>query len=141
VAALILRGAWDVVRKTSHILLEGTPEGIDVGSLPTVLKSTVPAVKDVHHVHAWSLTTDRPLLTMHVDVQPGADHLKALCDIKRFLRERFGIAHSTVQIEQGHCVDESPAGNNGVPSIDSAHSNEADRPLSIGTRPRRSGCI
>lgn len=113
VAALILRSAWDVVRKTSHILLEGTPEGLDVSSLPTVLKSTVPAVKDVHHVHAWSLTTDRPLLTMHVDVQPGADHHKALCDVKRFLRERFGIAHSTVQIEQGHCVDEGAAGNQG----------------------------
>ncbi|MGF1615744.1 MAG: cation diffusion facilitator family transporter [Gammaproteobacteria bacterium] len=106
VAALILRTAWDVVRKASHILLEGTPEGLDISSLPTVLKSTVPAIRDIHHIHAWCLTSDRPLLTMHVDVQPGSDHLKALRDIKRYLREHFGIAHSTVQIEQGHCADE-----------------------------------
>lgn len=111
VAALILRSAWDVVRKTSHILLEGTPEGLDVSTLRSALKSTVPAVKDIHHVHAWSLTSDRPLLTMHVDVEPGADHLKALRDVKRFLEKRFGIAHSTVQIEQGPCVDECAAGS------------------------------
>jgi len=140
VAALILRSAWDVVRKTSHILLEGTPEGLDVSSLPTVLKSTVPAVQDVHHVHAWSLTTDRPLLTLHVDVQPDADHLKALRDIKRFLRERFGIAHSTVQIEQGNCVDESAKRSHGMPLSDSSRAQETDGHLSTHTQPRRTGC-
>ncbi len=114
VAALILRSAWDVVRKTSHILLEGTPEGLDVSTLRTALTSTVPAVRDIHHVHAWSLTNERPLLTMHVDVEPGADHLKTLRDIKNFLEARFGIAHSTVQIEQGPCVDECAAGRHGI---------------------------
>nr|MBS0021146.1 cation transporter [Gammaproteobacteria bacterium] len=141
VAALILRSAWDVVRRTSHILLEGTPEGLDVSSLPTVLKSTVPGVKDVHHVHAWSLTTDRPLLTMHVDVQPDADPLKALRDIKRFLREQFGIAHSTVQIEQGHCVDASAAGSHGMPLSDNPRAPDAEGHLSADdAQPRHTGC-
>lgn len=109
VALLILRSAWDVVRKTSHILLEGTPEGLDVSHLRAVLKEAVPAVQNIHHVHAWSLTKERPLLTMHVDLQPGTDHHQALHAIKRSLRERFGIAHSTVQIEQGRCADDKPS--------------------------------
>lgn len=106
VALLIFRSAWDVVRKTSHILLEGTPEHIDVGNLRVALQEEVPAVEDVHHVHAWSLTRERPLITMHVNLHPDADHTETLERIKASLKRRFGIAHSTVQIEQGSCADE-----------------------------------
>jgi cobalt-zinc-cadmium efflux system protein len=139
VAALILGSAWDVVRKTTHILLEGTPEGLDVSRLRRVLKSTVPAVKDVHHVHAWSLTTDRPLLTLHVDVEPGADHLKALRDVKRFLKERFGIAHSTVQIEQGHCTDERAPGTQNVTLGANSRAKESEHHRVAGIQSRRTG--
>jgi len=59
----------------------------------------VPAVRDVHHVHAWMLTLERPLVTLHARVVPGADQQAALSAIQRALAERFGIEHATVQIE------------------------------------------
>ena len=106
VALLILRSAWALVRRSAHILLEGTPEGLDVDLLRSELHEAVPAVRDVHHVHVWSLTPQRPLLTMHVDVDAGADSNQVLADLKGILQQRFGIDHSTIQIECGACVDE-----------------------------------
>lgn len=106
VAALILRSAWVLVRKSAHILLEGTPEGIDVGTLRAALHEAVPAVRDVHHVHVWSLTPQRPLLTMHVEVSAEADNVDVLAQVKGVLKQRWGIDHSTIQIECGPCVDE-----------------------------------
>ncbi len=106
VATLILRSAWMLVRKSSHILLEGTPEDMDLDHLRNALRDAVPEVRDVHHVHVWSLTPQRPLLTMHVEVSDNVNQTQVLSQIKIVLAQRFGIDHSTVQIECGACVDE-----------------------------------
>ncbi|TWA71101.1 cobalt-zinc-cadmium efflux system protein [Azospirillum brasilense] len=105
VALLILRGAWEVVRQSAHILVEGTPVGIDVDELRRALHVAVPAVTDIHHVHVWSLTAERPLLTMHAVVPPGTDRDAVLRDLVDTLRGRFGIGHATVQVETGPCPD------------------------------------
>ncbi|WP_247877132.1 cation diffusion facilitator family transporter [Azospirillum brasilense] len=105
VALLILRGAWEVVRQSAHILVEGTPVGIDVDELRNALHEAVPAVTDIHHVHVWSLTAERPLLTMHAVVPPGTDRDAVLRDLVETLRGRFGIGHATVQVETGSCPD------------------------------------
>ncbi len=107
VAALILRSAWILVRKSAHILLEGTPEWLDVGRLRAELHEEVPAVEDIHHVHVWSLTSERPLITLHAKVRAGSDPAEVLAAIKGLLRRRFAIDHSTIQIEGDACVDES----------------------------------
>ncbi len=70
VSVLILRSAWIVLAKSSHILLVGTPDWLDIGEPRAALKTAVPEVDDVHHVHAWSLTSERPLLTMHDACDP-----------------------------------------------------------------------
>jgi cobalt-zinc-cadmium efflux system protein len=108
VSLLILRSAWVLVRKSGHILLEGTPEWLDIERLRAELKDAVPAVEDIHHVHAWSLTSRRPLLTLHANVCEGADHDEVLASIKRFLEIKFRIDHSTIQLEPGACADERP---------------------------------
>ncbi len=99
VAALILRSAWMLLRKSGHILLEGAPEWLDEAELREALVAAVPAVRDVHHVHAWMLTMERPLVTLHARVTPGVDPQATLAAIQRALAERFGIEHATVQIE------------------------------------------
>jgi cobalt-zinc-cadmium efflux system protein len=99
VVALILRSAWMLVRKSAHILLEGAPDWLDADELREALTTAVPAVRDVHHVHVWMLTTERPLLTLHARVSPEADPQAALDAIHRALADRFGIEHATVQIE------------------------------------------
>jgi cobalt-zinc-cadmium efflux system protein len=105
VSLLILRGAWDVTRRAGHVLMEGAPEGFDDTTLKADLRAAVPGVIDVHHVHAWMLTSERPMVTLHVQLAPATNHAAALAAIKSRLKERFGIAHSTVQIESAECVD------------------------------------
>jgi cobalt-zinc-cadmium efflux system protein len=106
VAALILRSAWFLVRKSCHVLLEGTPEWLDVAELKVALSHAVPEILDVHHVHAWMLTGERPLMTLHVTVCEGSDHHAVLIAITRFLRSDYGIDHATVQIEPAGCADD-----------------------------------
>lgn len=105
VAALIARGAVDLLRRSAHVLQEGAPEGFDAPALRRRLVEAVPAVLDVHHVHAWSLTPRETLLTLHARVAAGADAGDTLAAIKRVLVDDFGIAHSTVQLEHDACVD------------------------------------
>jgi cobalt-zinc-cadmium efflux system protein len=106
VALLILRSAWMVVKESTHILLEGTPQDIDVETLQTAIVDAIPCVRDVHHVHVWSLTPEHPLLTLHVNVDSDADSTQVLQRIKKVLEDRFQIHHSTIQVEPAHCVDE-----------------------------------
>jgi cobalt-zinc-cadmium efflux system protein len=102
---LILRGAWDVTRRAGHVLMEGTPEGFDAAAMRADLLAAVPGVADVHHVHAWLLNLERPMVTLHVRLAPSADAAAALAAIKTRLKDRFGIAHSTVQVDPGDCLD------------------------------------
>jgi cobalt-zinc-cadmium efflux system protein len=106
VALLILRSAWFIVRDAGHILLEAAPAHIDVRVLKQEVLAAVPGVEDVHHVHAWSLTQDRIMVTLHARVSEAAqgDHITSA--IKTFLRQRHGIEHATVEIEREACADE-----------------------------------
>lgn len=113
VALLILRSAWHLVRQSGHILLEGTPGHLDLAQVRSALIDSVPEVDDVHHMHAWSLTDERPLVTLHAHITDGADQQSALHRIKRLLHERFGVDHATVQIERGRCADEQEGPDDG----------------------------
>jgi cobalt-zinc-cadmium efflux system protein len=106
VAALVLRSALSLLRQTAHILLEGTPEEIDSESLGSELARRVRGVRDVHHVHIWSLSSGRNLATMHVRVDEDHDEAGTLREIKSLLRERFDLEHTTVQICPEPCPDE-----------------------------------
>jgi cobalt-zinc-cadmium efflux system protein len=105
VAALIARGAWRLLVDSAHVLQEGVPQGLDVPALQARLVASVPAVVDVHHVHAWSLTARDVLLTLHVRLAAGADPGQTLQAVKHVLLSEYGIDHSTVQVEPADCVD------------------------------------
>jgi cobalt-zinc-cadmium efflux system protein len=109
VAALILRSAWTLLRKSAHILLEGAPDWLDVAELRAAVVAALPAIRDIHHVHVWMLTSERALITLHAEVAPGADHEQALRAIRGVLEARFGLDHATIQIETAACADEHPA--------------------------------
>lgn len=105
VAALISWGAFDLVRRSAHVLLEGVPDIADSVSIRDSLMAAIPEITDVHHIHVWSLTEERPLVTLHARLRPGADADPALAAIKEHLAEEFRLAHATVQIEYGPCPD------------------------------------
>lgn len=108
VAALILRSAIGIVRRSAHILLEGTPEWLDVAELKRHIIDNVPGVSDVHHVHVWGLTQERVMLTMHVSVNEASVGWGAtIRAVKALVAEQFGIDHSTIEIETGDCADAS----------------------------------
>lgn len=103
VAGLILFSAWRLVRQSGHILLEGAPDNLNPAEIAAALKAGIPEVQDVHHVHAWSLTTERPLVTLHAIVAEGADQAAVLRAIHQALAQGFGVDHATVQLEWGGC--------------------------------------
>lgn len=100
VALLILRSAWAIIKQSSHILLEGTPEGMDAARIGVAL-SGISGVTDIHDVHAWSLTNERPMVTLHAVLEDGANNNIVLAQINAVLKEKFGIDHATIQIEHG----------------------------------------
>ncbi|MEX0589932.1 MAG: cation diffusion facilitator family transporter [Xanthobacteraceae bacterium] len=108
VAALILHSAWKVVRDSGHILIEGTPVGITPAEIEADLKANVTEIDDVHHVHAWSITQERPMVTLHARLCTDGNADAAVHAIKARLRERFGVTHTTVEIELVDCADNSP---------------------------------
>jgi cobalt-zinc-cadmium efflux system protein len=105
VALIILRSAWYVVKESSHILLEGAPTGLDARDIEKDLVENVPEVVDVHHVHVWSITQSRPMITLHARVDTGDAPELVSARIKARLHERFGAGHATVEIEHGECAD------------------------------------
>ena len=107
VGLLVLRSAWFLVKDAAHVLLEGTPQQLDVRDIGRDLVSHVPVVEDVHHVHAWSLSQERSLLTLHARVTEGTHPDSAVAAIQERLADRFDIRHVTVQIELEGCSDET----------------------------------
>jgi cobalt-zinc-cadmium efflux system protein len=104
VSVLILRSGWGLTRDSAQVLLEGTPPGFDAAAVERELAG-LPNVKSVHHIHAWSLTGETPIVTLHADCDDGADRKAVLETVTGTLRRRFGVEHVTVQIEYGECVD------------------------------------
>jgi len=105
VVALILWSAWKVVRDSGHILLEGTPTGLALTEIESDLEANVSGVENVHHVHAWSITEERPMVTLHARLKESADPDRTIGAIKQRLSERFNIGHATVEIELADCAD------------------------------------
>lgn len=106
VCALVVRSAWKLVRRSAHILMEGSPDWLNPDELKQTLESAVPAIRNVHHVHCWLMSPTETLLTMHISVASGADHTNVLKLTKSVLAERFGIRHATIQLETEECADE-----------------------------------
>jgi cobalt-zinc-cadmium efflux system protein len=98
VAALMLRSGVGLLRDSGRVLLEAAPRELDPGEIGRVLASQ-PHVVEVHDLHVWEVTSGFPALSAHVLVGPDCDAQKHRRELARLLRDRFGIEHSTLQIE------------------------------------------
>lgn len=105
VAAIILKSAWGIVKSSSHILLEGTPEGVTLADIKADLEQNVAEIRDAHHIHAWSITSERHMVTLHVHPSPGVPSHDVVAAVQRRLAVTFNIEHATVQVEEQMCVD------------------------------------
>ena len=109
VGLLVLRSAWFLLRDAAHVLLEGAPGELDVREIGRDLVASVDVVQDVHHVHAWSLSQEHSLLTLHARILESAHPDSAIAAIQSRLASRFDISHVTVQIELEGCSDDPVA--------------------------------
>jgi cobalt-zinc-cadmium efflux system protein len=103
IAVLIAYGAWQIIRDTVVILMEGTPRGLELDRIRAAMLE-VPGVEDVHDLHVWALSDGYRLLSAHITVpdQALADTSTLLSDIKYLLHQRFHIDHATIEPE---CLD------------------------------------
>jgi cobalt-zinc-cadmium efflux system protein len=105
VAVLILATAWKLMRDAAHVLLEGTPPRLDRDAVARDIVETVSGVREVHHMHVWSMDGSRTMATLHACLNDGVDAYVAVSAIKVRLAAAHGIEHATVEAEYGKCAD------------------------------------
>ena len=86
------------MRQSGHILLEGAPEGFDRREVARLLCDEVPGLREVSHVHAWSVTQERPMVTMSITLAERADRDAVKQAIRHELRARHQIHHVTIEV-------------------------------------------
>jgi cobalt-zinc-cadmium efflux system protein len=104
IVAVIVVGTWGLFRDSLTMSLQGVPGGIDSTQV-TARLAGLPGVAAVHHVHIWPTSTTEVALTAHLLMpdHPGDDAF--LVSTAKLVRQDFGIAHATFQIEHGVCAD------------------------------------
>jgi cobalt-zinc-cadmium efflux system protein len=101
VAALMLRSGWGLLRESGRVLLEASPRGVDPSEIGRTLASQ-PHVVEVHDLHVWEVTSGMPSLSAHVTVGAGCDTQSHRRKLAELLADRFGIEHTTLQVEARH---------------------------------------
>ncbi|MBM4332506.1 MAG: cation transporter [Deltaproteobacteria bacterium] len=106
ICLVILRGAFMLVKDSVNILLEAVPKDVDLEEVQRALKS-IAGVKDLHHVHLWTITSGIHALSAHVlvgDIQMSRTG-QILQEINQLLLKRFGVPHTTIQFECENCQE------------------------------------
>jgi cobalt-zinc-cadmium efflux system protein len=98
ISLLVIYSAWDLLRETLGVLMEGAPRHIDVDEVHETL-CCLPGVVAVHDLHVWTITSGMESLSVHVVVGGEESHGDMLTRVRSTLHDRFGIDHLTVQIE------------------------------------------
>jgi cobalt-zinc-cadmium efflux system protein len=98
IGVLVLASSWSILRDSVSILLESTPRDVDAREVGRAL-SEAPGVVEVHDLHIWTITSGFPALAAHVLVRPGEDCHGRRRELESLLRARFGIEHTTLQVD------------------------------------------
>jgi cobalt-zinc-cadmium efflux system protein len=98
IAILIVTRTWTLVRQAVNILLEGTPAHLELGQVEQAM-TRVSGVRRVHDLHVWTLTSGREAMSAHVVVDDVREAARLLEELHAVLHARFGIDHTTIQIE------------------------------------------
>jgi cobalt-zinc-cadmium efflux system protein len=108
ISVLVIGAAWALLRDAGRVLLEAVPKDLDVAEVRAALGSE-PGVEAVHHLHLWTMGSEHAALSAHVVLGgPLSLHDAQLRagELKRMLGSRFGIDHSTIEVECHTCLDD-----------------------------------
>jgi cobalt-zinc-cadmium efflux system protein len=100
VVAAIAVATWGLLRESVDLALDAVPEGIDPKAVEAYL-AAAPGITAVHHLHIWGTSTTETALTAHLVKPDGRLDDGLIARLATELHERFGIAHATIQLEQG----------------------------------------
>ncbi len=107
----VLPRTWTLLKESGNILLEGVPAGLKLDEIEQALLE-MPGVESVHDLHVWALTSGKNSLTVHLVCNTEAtDEQRLLSGTTDMLTARFGITHTTIQVEGGPCPQASAAPN------------------------------
>jgi len=98
IALLVLGSSWTILRESIGVLLEGTPAGLDADEIGRAIGEYA-LVRDVHDLHVWSINSGFAALSAHVLCDPGANCHAVRRDLERMLLARFGLSHTTLQVD------------------------------------------
>ena len=104
IALMILPRGFGILREAAHILLEGAPADVDLSSLRNEILS-VPGVEAIHDLHFWTLASGLHSASLHICAEASRPRDDVLARVQGILRDRAGVDHATIQVEQG---EESP---------------------------------
>jgi cobalt-zinc-cadmium efflux system protein len=117
IGVLVAVSSWTILRESVAVLLESAPSGISAEEVGMAMAG-LGGVTQVHDLHVWTITSGFPALSAHVLVSPGADCHAIRLELEQLLEERFGLEHTTLQVEHGE---------------------PGSQPVQLGTPFRRSG--
>jgi cobalt-zinc-cadmium efflux system protein len=98
VAAIMLHAAYGLLRDSGRVLLEAAPEGMSVQQIGEAIAAH-PHVESLHDLHVWQVSSGFPALSAHVLVHVGDDCHAIRRELEQMLEERFGIDHTTLQVD------------------------------------------
>lgn len=98
IAALMLWAAYGLLRETGRVFMEAAPPGLEPKAIGEALASES-GVVEVHDLHVWEVTTGMPAISAHMIVGRDVDCHEARWHAARLLADRFGVEHSTIQVE------------------------------------------
>ena len=111
IVATILSSTWGLLRESIDLALDAVPRGLDPAEVTACL-AAVPGVSDVHDLHVWNASTSEVSLTVHLVVPDADGRAGALAAATEAMRNRFAIAHTTIQVEgrdAGEACPQRPA--------------------------------
>ncbi len=127
---LIIYGAWQLIRESVNVLLEGTPSHINILAVIEAMHE-IEGVTSVHDLHVWTISSGNEALSVHVTIEPGASHKETLEALQYRLRSGFKIGHLTIQVES---PDEPVVDNVKLYKINPRSETYTDAPSTSGSR-------
>ena len=105
IAVIIFFGTWQLLKESTNLALDAVPGSIDQKKVKDFLKN-LEGVSDIHDLHIWAMSTTETALTVHL-VKPGAEINDSFTNhVAQSLKQKFGIQHITLQIENGNSTEE-----------------------------------
>jgi cobalt-zinc-cadmium efflux system protein len=109
ISLIIIVSAWNLIKESVNVLLEGTPAHINLKAVEDAIRATE-NVKDVHDLHVWTITSGMEALSVHIIHHESISQKELLQTVRARLHDEFGIDHLTIQMEtlESEAADEHP---------------------------------